>query len=191
MPVGYYRGFDEREYWMNGAPTASLVENFPHPAINTDLAGALVSGVMTSVAMPMMPGDLISTMSVISGATALVTPSNAWMALYSPAGVLLGQSVSVPTQAVPANGVLTHTFSAPIPIPAEGIYFAAIMIAAVTVPTLVGKPAGANAAGQAAINTAFGFPALAQSSGSGLLATAPPTITGATPLVVCPYVVLR
>lgn len=146
---------------------------------------------MTSVAMPLIAGDIITKMSVISGATALVTPTHAWMALYSPAGALLGQSTDVPAQALAANTVLTHTFASTIAIGATGVYFAAIMIGATTVPTLIGKQSGAIVAGQLAMNTAFGYPALAQNSGSALTTTAPATIASPTNQIVCPYVVLQ
>lgn len=192
MPVGYYRGANTiRDILMQGSPAATLLENFPHDQISTDIAAALVSGVMTSVAIPLAAGDIITTMSVVSGATALATPTHAFMALYSPAGVLLGQSTDVPGQALAANTVLTHTFASAIGVPTSGLYYAGIMIAATTVPSLVGKAAGAIVAGVAAMNTALGFPAVAQSSGSALLATAPPTIATPTNLIVCPYVCLR
>lgn len=191
MPTGYYRGFDQRDYMLQGTPNATFAESFPHDQITTDLVASLVSGVMTSVAVPLIAGDLITKMSVVSGATALVTPTHAWMALYSPAGALLGQSADAPALAVAANAVVTQNFAAPIAVAASGVYFAAIMIAATTVPTLIGKASGAVVAGQAAMNAAFGFPALAQSSGAALLAAAPATIVTPTNLLVCPYVVLQ
>jgi hypothetical protein len=190
VPTGYYRGFDERDYMLQGAPTATLAENFPHDQITTDLVASLVTQVMTSVAIPLIQGDIITKMSVLSGATALGTPAHAWMALYSPAGALLGQSTDVPAQALAANTVLTHTFAATIPITATGVYFAAIMIQATVVPTLVGKQSGAIVAGQLAMNTAFVYPAIAQNSGSALTTTAPATIASPTNQIVVPYVVL-
>lgn len=191
MPIGYYRGFDLRDVMLQASPTATIYENFPHDNITTDLVASLVTAVMTSVAMPLIAGDVITKMSVISGATALSTPTHAWMALYSPAGALLGQSTDVPAQALAANTVLTHTFASVIAIPATGVYFAAIMIAATVVPTLIGKQSGAIVAGQLAMNTAFGFPSLAQNSGSALTTTAPATIASPTNQIVVPYVVLQ
>jgi len=197
MPAGTYRGFDQRDFMLQGSPTATFVENFPHDQITTDLVASLVTAVMTSVAVPLIAGDTITNMSVLSGATALGTPTHAWMALYTPAGALMGQSTDVPAQALAANTVLTHTFatgtgpSGSIPITATGVYFAAIMIAATTVPTLVGKASGAVVAGQLAMNTAFTFPAIAQNSGSALTTTAPATIASPTNQIVVPYVVLR
>lgn len=191
MPSGYARGLSQRENMLQGSKTATLYENFPHDQITTDLVASLTTQVMTSVAIPLVAGDIITTMSVLSGATALASPSHAWMALYSPAGVLLGQSTDVPAQALAANTVLTHTFATPIAISATGVYFAAIMIQATTVPTLAGKASGAVVAGQLAMNTAFTYPALAQTSGSALTTTAPGTIASPTNLIVVPYVVLQ
>lgn len=196
MPGSYF-GLDQRDYLFQGSPTALLAENFPHNEITTDLVASLTTQVMTSVGIPLIAGSVVSTMSVLSGATALSTPSHAWMALYSPAGNLLGQSTDVPAQALAANTVLTHTFATgagtggTIPISVSGVYFAAIMIQATTVPTLAGRASGAIVAGQAALNTAFNFPAIAQTSGSALTTTAPATIASPTNLTVVPYVVLR
>jgi hypothetical protein len=65
------------------------------------------------------------------------------------------------------------------------------MIAATTVPILIGRASGAVVAGQLALNTALSFPALSQSSGSSLAATAPASIATPTNLLTVPYVVLR
>lgn len=191
MPTGYYRGFDQRDFLLSGSPTATFAEDFPHDNITTDLVAALTTAVMTSVAIPLIAGDVITKMSVISGATALATPAHAWMALYSAAGALLGQSTDVPAQALAANTVLTHTFASTIAIPTTGVYFAAICIVATVVPTLIGKQAGAIVAGQLALNTAFTFPALCQTSGAALTTTAPATIVTPTNQIVVPYVVLQ
>ena len=76
MPSGYYRGFDERDYLLQGSPSATFAENFPHDQITTDLVASLTTAVMTSVAMPLIAGDIITRMSVLSGATALATPTH-------------------------------------------------------------------------------------------------------------------
>lgn len=195
--AGSYFGLDQRDYLFQGSPTSLLAENFPHNEITTDLVASLTTQVMTSVGVPLVAGSVVSTMSICSGATALATPSHAWMALYSPAGALLGQSTDVPSQALAANTVLTHTFATgtgaggSIPITSTGIYFAAVMIQATTVPTLIGRASGAVVAGQLALNTALGFPAIAQTSGSSLTTTAPATIASPTNQIVVPYVALR
>ena len=195
--AGSYFGLDQRDYLFQGSPSSMLAENFPHNEITTDLVASLTTQVMTSVGVPLVAGSVVSTMSVCSGATPLSVPSHAWMALYSPAGNLLGQSTDVPAQALAANTVLTHTFATgtgaggTIPITVTGIYFAAIMIQATTVPTLIGRASGAVVAGQLALNTALGFPAIAQTSGSALTTTAPASIASPTNLIVVPYVALR
>lgn len=195
--AGSYFGLDQRDYLFQGSPSALLNENFPHGEITTDLVASLTTQIMTSVGIPLMAGSVVSTMTIVSGATPLATPSHAWMALYSPAGALLGQSTDVPAQALAANTALTHTFATgtgaggTIPIAATGIYFAAVMIQATTVPTLIGRASGAVVAGQAALNTALSFPAISQTSGSALTTTAPATIASPTNLIVVPYVALR
>ena len=172
------QSFDAR-YTRMGAPTNTVfAESIQRDAATTDL-GALTTQVMYAVGLPLEAGNVVTSLSFVSGGTAAGTPTNWWFALYSPDGVLLSQSADQLTAAWAANTVKTLALGRPITIPAEGLYYAAVMVKATTVPTLVGR-----AVQNAVVNGALGLslPILAQTSGSALTTTAPSTI--ATPTTV-------
>lgn len=136
---------------------------------------ALATGVMTSVPVFLAEGDLVTNLSFISGNTAAGTPTAWWFALYSNAATpaLMAQTADQTTTAWAANTVKTVALATAQRITESGIYWAAVMVAATTVPTLVGT------LGAKPVLT--GERNLSQSSGSGLTTTAPATI--ATPAV--------
>src|SRR5450631_3672524 len=151
MPTGFYRGFDERDYFLQGSPNATFNENFSRESASTDLVASLQTGVVTSVACPLIQGDLITKISYIIGATAVGTPSHSWVALYTPAGVLMGQSADITSPTAAANTVITVTLATAQSIPTSGVYYVSISYTASTVPTLVGKNQGLNATSIAAV----------------------------------------
>jgi hypothetical protein len=140
-----------------------------------DKLDALTTQVMTSVPIYLQAGDTVTNLTFISGATAAGTPTNYWFALYSNAATpaLLGQTADQTTTAWAADTTKTLALAAPVKILVSGIYYAAVMVKATTVPSLVGT--------LAAKPVITGESNLAQSSGSALVATAPATI--ATPAV--------
>jgi len=144
----------------------------------------LTTQVMTSVPVFLVGGEVVTNLSFCSGATAAGTPTNWWFALYSSAATpaLLAQSADQTTGAWAANTIKTLALSAAQTITVTGVYWAAIMVKATTVPSLLG------AIGVPPIVT--GERKLAQTSGAALTTTAPGTI--ATPAVqnFAPYVVL-
>ncbi|MFE3578716.1 hypothetical protein [Streptomyces vinaceus] len=145
---------------------------------------ALATGVMTSVPIHLRAGDVITTVSVRSGATAAGTPTNYWVALYdsSATPALLAQSADQTSTAWAANTTKSLALSAPVTITRSGIYWVGIMVTATTPPTLLGACA--------APAVVTGERNLSQSSGSSLTATAPATITSVTAKSFVPYVVL-
>lgn len=145
---------------------------------------ALATGVMTSVPIFLRGGDVITNISVRSGATAANTPTNYWLALYSAAATpaLLAQTADQTSTAWAANTTKTLALATPQTITADGIYWVGIMVTATTPPTLLGTVAAP------AIVT--GERNLSQSSGASLTATAPSTITSVTAKQFVPYVVL-
>jgi hypothetical protein len=145
---------------------------------------ALASGVMTSVPIWLARGDLVTNLTFISGATAANTPTNYWMALYSTAGTpaLLGQSADQTNTAWAANTVKTLALAVPYRVPISGVYWAALMVAATTPPSLIGAIA--------AKPVVAGERNLSQSSGAGLTAVAPGTIAAPTVKTFAPLVVV-
>lgn len=163
-------------------PTAALYRgNLARQDVNSDLT-ALATGVMTSVALFLRAGDVVTNLTFKSGATAADTPLNWWFALYGPvvgatAAPLLAQTADQATTAWAANTVMTKALATAQTITATGMYYAAIMMKATTPVTLLGASvalAGASAA------WLTGEAVLAQTSGTTLTTTAPSTIASPT-----------
>jgi hypothetical protein len=132
---------------------------------------------MTAVGIALQAGDLVTSLTFKSGATAAGTPTNWWYGLYSTAATpaLLAQTADQLTAAWAANTAKTVALATAYPVPASGWYYAAVMVKATTVPTLVGLTTFAGASGGVLSTDKV----LAQTSGSALTGTAPATI--ATP----------
>jgi len=146
---------------------------------------ALVTQVMTSVPIYLAAGEVVTNLTFRSGATAADTPTNWWFALYSAAATpaLLSQTADQLTTAWAANTTMTKALAAAQTIPEDGIYWAAIMVKATAVPTLLGACCAPAIA-------ALGEKNLSQSSGSGLTTTAPATIATPTAKNFAPFVAL-
>lgn len=144
----------------------------------------LTTQVMTSVPVYLEAGETVTNLSFISGATAAGTPTNYWFALYSSAATpaLLAQTADQTSTAWAANTVMTVALATAQTISTTGIYWAAVMVKATTVPSLIG------CIGARKIVT--GERNLGQTSGSSLAATAPATIASATQANFVPYVVI-
>ena len=188
MPLisGKY-GAKNPSWLLAGQPAGIYRESFPYTQINTDLA-ALTTQVMSAVAIPLQAGDVVTSITFKSGATAAGTPINWWFALYSNAAtpVLLAQSADQLTAAWAANTAKTLALATPQIIATSDVYYAAIMVKATTVPTLIGFTSFAGAA--AGILT--GQKVLSNTSGSALTGTAPATIATPTTVATVPYAVV-
>lgn len=165
-------------FYRHNMPRANLVDSAG------DTHVPLVTAVLTSVPIRVAAGDLITNISVLSGATAAGTPTNQWAALYTSAATpaLITQSVDRTTEAWAANTWRTFALAAPYTVPKAGVIWAAVCVVATTVPSLVG--------GVVCKPLLTGERNLSQSSGSGLTTTAPATIATPTVKVFCPRVVL-
>lgn len=172
------QSFDPR-YTRYGAPANQIfADSIQRDAATADLA-ALTTQVMLSVGLPLEVGNIVTSLSFVSGATPAGTPTNWWFALYAPDGTFLAQTADQLTAAWAANTVKTLALSRPVTAAVEGLYYAAVMVKATTPPSLVGR-AVQNAV--LAGNLGLGAPVLAQTSGSALTTTAPASI--ATPTTV-------
>lgn len=144
---------------------------------------ALTTQVMTSVPLYLVAGDVITNLTFHSGQTAAGTPTNYWFALYdnSATPALLAQSADQLTAAWAAFTAKTLALSAAQTILKSGIYWAACMVKATAVPSLLGllvpKP------------ILTGERNLAQTSGAALTTTAPATIATPTWQAFAPYCV--
>lgn len=178
----------DAEYLRNGSPATILRESFPRWACTTDLT-APTTQVMTTVAVPLQAGDVITSITFKSGATAADTPTNWWFALYSSASTpaLLAQTADQTTTAWAANTAKTVALATPQLITDPGVYYAAFMMKATTVTTLLGRTVALAGASTGSIS---GQKPLAQTSGSSLTDTAPATVATPTTSALIPYVVL-
>ncbi|MEU8537149.1 hypothetical protein [Streptomyces parvulus] len=173
--LGAYRGLVRDDlHYLNSAGRPDPSEVFHRanlPRVGLDDVPAAATGVMCSVALFLHDGDTVSNLTFISGATAGATLTAQIAALYSPSGALLVQSADKTSEAWAADTAKTFAMASPYRATKSGIYYAALAVAASTVPTLVGS------VGAKPFLTGEGN--LAQTSGSGIGATAPATI--ATP----------
>lgn len=174
------------EFWLDGG--AYLRKNLRRREVTGNLA-ALTTQVMTSVAVYLEKGDVVSNLTFVSATTAAATPTNWWFALYdnSATPALLRQTADQTSTAWAANTAKTLALSSAYKVTATGIYYAAVCVKASTVPTLAGASlhnaveAGAVVAGQKV---------LAQTSGSSLTDTAPATIATPTTVATVPLVIV-
>ncbi|MFG2963578.1 hypothetical protein ACGFZS_09840 [Streptomyces sp. NPDC048288] len=173
--LGAYKGNPRNDLgWLNTAGRPDPEATFHRanlPRVGLDDVATAATGVLCSVALYLQDGDLIANLTFISGGTAGGTLTNQIAALYNGAGALLAQSADKTSEAWAADTAKTFALATAQRITKSGIYYAALAIAASTVPTLVGSTA--------AKPFLTGEGNLAQTSGSGIGATAPATI--ATP----------
>lgn len=96
-------------------------------------------------------GDVVSQIVYLSGATAAVTPTHQWVALYTGARAKLGVSADLTNTAWAGDAEQTFTLTSPITITESGLYLIGIVIVAGTHPTLAVQTgrASANAAAPA------------------------------------------
>lgn len=179
-----YRENVSNDWLLDSSPTTYRNANMSPLDCNGDLA-ALTTQVMTSVALPLQPGDVVTNLTFVSGATAAGTPTNWWFALYSPAGALLSQSADQTSTAWAASTVKTLALATAQEATTAAVYYAAIMVKATTVPTLI----GANLSVAVAAGAVLGSKVLAQTSGSALTTTAPATIASPTTVATMPLVI--
>jgi hypothetical protein len=171
------------------SPTTFARSNLPRVGLYDSASDsgnvALTTQVMTSVPVFLAAGDTITNVSIFVGATAAGTPTNWWMALYDSASTpnLLAQTADQTTGAMAANTKQTVALATAQTISKTGVYWVGIMVKATTVPTLLG--------GVCVPPIITGERNLAQTSGSGLTATAPSTIATPTAIRFAPYVVLN
>lgn len=161
------------------SPDTFYRRNLPRLGL-TDSAGdtgnvALATGVMTSVPLFLVAGDLVTNLSFVSGATAAGTPTAWWFALYDTQATpaLIAQTADQTTGAWAANTVKTVALATAYHVVKTGLHWAAINVTATTPPSLLGT------VGARPIVTGEGN--VSQSSGTGLTTTAPATI--ATPAI--------
>jgi hypothetical protein len=160
----------------------------------TDSTAALATGVMKAVPVVVDQGQVISAVTVLVGATAGVTMTRQWAALYQGTGAapaLMGQSTDGTSGAIGASAAFKFTLASPQLITTtnapNGFIYVAVMVAAATMPSL------ATAATPTAVTyqwTTNGPLGLSLTSGSSLGATATATLASPTAAATAPIVLL-
>jgi hypothetical protein len=172
---------------LNAAPDVDPTQTFYRRNLSRigldDKADALTTQVMTSVPIYLQAGDTVTNLTFVSGATAVNTPTNYWFALYGPGATpaLLAQTADQTNAAWAADTAKTLALAAPVKITVSGVYYAAIMVKATGVPSLIGT--------LGAKPVVTGETNLAQTSGAALTTTAPATITAAAVQRAVPLVI--
>lgn len=185
MTITRYDPTASDEWLLAGSPAGLRAQSMRALDVRSDLT-ALTTAVMTSVAVPLQVGDLVTNVTFKSGATEADTPLNWWFALYDIDGAKIAQSADQTTTAWAANTVKTLALSTPYRVPTTGVYYAAIMVKATTPPTLLGASVALAGASAAILSSKV----LAQTSGSALTATAPTTIATPTAIATVPLAIL-
>lgn len=158
--------------------------NLPAYAATSDLA-ATGTGVAIGVPIWLEKGDIVTAITFVSGGTAAATPTAWWHALYDTDGSLLAQTADQGSAAWAADTAKKLNLSSPVTVPRRGWYTAATMVAAGTVPTLLG------AAPRTSTASLFtGSKALGRTFGSSLSTTAPASISSPTTVAKCPLVIV-
>jgi hypothetical protein len=178
--------------WLrNGSPSAYKAESIDRHIVTSDVAAALVTQVMTHVAIPVQAGDVITNITFVAGATAAGTPTNWWFALYSAATTpaLLGQTADQLTAAWATDAAKTLALTTAFQATADGVLYAVCMVKATTVPSLLCKVLPRATFADKDIGFT-GQKRLAGTSDTGLTTTAPATMGAITAVVNIPYCVL-
>lgn len=180
-----------RDYLLQGSPASSAhyTENYPRDQVASAAVVVGATGLLTSVAVPLQAGTIVTNITFRSGTTAASNPSHWGFALYSSASTpaLLAQTADQTTGAWAASTTKTVALASPVTISVPGVYYAALWMVADTIITAAGKilPHLDFSTG---LLTTEKF--LSATSGSGLTDTAPATIATPTKLVGIPYVLL-
>lgn len=170
------------DYVLNGKQAEPFRTSIRVDDVTTDVAAALVTQVMTGVAIALPVGFVVTKIGFLVGATAAGTPTNQFAALYSNAATpaLLGQSTDTLTAAIAANTLAEYTLATPVTITADGVYILAYMVKATTVPSIQCKVAPLASTFGAFVTGAL---PKAATSGSALTGTAPATWASPTTVV--------
>ena len=176
----------EEVAWSGTATTCR--ENFDRAMAFSATVPIGVTQVMSSFGIPLYQGDVITKLAFQTGTTAAGTPTNWWFALYDPFGNLLSQTADQLTTAWAANTAKDLSLLTAQTITLSGLYYAAVMVKATTVPTMTGALWAAGSTNMAG-GTVAGQGVKAQTSGSGLTTTAPATIASPALLNGLPYIV--
>lgn len=137
-----------------------------------------VSGTLYMSALPLMAGQICTSLSFATAAIGATNPTNWWMALYDRNLNLLANTADQLTAALGASTVFTLALGTPYVVPVTDSYYFGLMIAATGTPRLV-----VNTINNAAIS-AFNH-IIAATSSTGLTTTPPDPAGALTAITSC------
>lgn len=119
-------------------PTGAVRATFPRAGTPFTAQSALASGRRYLVAIPLLAGDVVTTIAFVSGATALATGSNQWFELLDSSRTRLAVTADDGATAWPASTEKALNLTAPYTVVTSGLYYLGICVVATTVPNLQG-----------------------------------------------------
>lgn len=127
------------------APTGALAETLPRGDVGLNNQTVLLSGRLTLAAVVLSAGKTVSSISFLSGTTALATGTNQWFGLFNSSRAALRFTSNDTSTAWAANTAKTLNLTSSYTIMETALYYIGIMVAATTVPSLCGVGATAAA----------------------------------------------
>jgi hypothetical protein len=136
--------------WTKLMPTGVIAESAWRGNCSNNTGAGLASGTLEMVSI-WLPAGPIGHLGLYTGATAAVTPTHSWLALFDATRVMLAVTADAGSAAIPANTLLSYAIatiasgsSTTYTVPAEGMYYVGWLVVASTVPSLYGlaAPAG-------------------------------------------------
>lgn len=122
-------------------PTGAISQTIPRTATMTGNT-ILATGKESMFLVWFDAGETVSTITFLSGSTALSVGTNQWFTLRSSARALLGITNNDTSNAWAGTSLKTLTLATPYVIPTAGYYYLGIMVAATTPPNLVSTTFG-------------------------------------------------
>jgi hypothetical protein len=176
----------DAEWLLNGGPGVLNRTPYPRHGVRADLA-LLASGTQTLVAVPMLKGDVMTSITFFAGATALGTPTHWWFSLYDSALNKVGQTADQVAAAWAANTAKTLPLAGgPFTAALSGVYYVGICCVGAVTPSL----RAANVQHSIVNLGIAGQAPLGVDSGAGLTNVAPAAITLVTSNIQLPYCVV-
>lgn len=129
------RGLYPPKEWL--LPTGVLAATQPRSARLGNGFAQLVSGQQTLYGIYLPAGTLVTNLVFYSAQTAAIAPTSQWFSLYNSALGKLAVTADDTSTAWGSNTRKSLALSSPYTVPTSGFYYAGIMVAAGTVPTII------------------------------------------------------
>lgn len=120
-------------------PDDALAQTLPRIGTSiANLGSALASGTLCVWAVELFANQTVSAATFLSGTTALASATHQWAILLDGDRQALAVSADDTTGAWAANAPKTFSYAEPYRVTTSGLYYVGLMVAATTVPSLLG-----------------------------------------------------